>query len=47
MRRRRAGLVMKLQWIMGLCAVGVVALCFAAAFIEGANLAYAAMGTAP
>jgi hypothetical protein len=38
-------MVMKRQWIFGLCAVGIVALCFAAAFIEGANLAYAAMET--
>jgi len=33
---------MKQQFILGICATFIVALCFAAAFIEGANLAYAA-----
>ncbi len=38
---------MKLTWIIGLGAAALVALCFAAAFIEGVNLAQQTAGAAP
>lgn len=38
--------IMKSLWIIRACAAAIVALCFATAFVEGANLAFdAAAGT--
>jgi hypothetical protein len=33
---------MKQQWVLGVCAFAIVALCFAASFLEGASIAFAA-----
>ena len=35
-------MVMKFIWVMRACAAAIIALCFAAAFLEGANIAFAA-----